>query len=204
MEDSQDPSSQPQPSELTSIDLPSKKRVFLPIVIILALIVGALMAIKASVKKEARLNTQQIELVENAEVPNFELTQLDGKKVKLGDFSQKVVMVNFWATWCEACMVEMPSIVALREQFASKGFEILAVNVDENPTQVVPAVMNKFGMKFPVFTDKGNALAELFDVHAIPLTVIINKDHKILFIESGERDWNGEDVHQMLTKWLSE
>src|SRR4051812_44427220 len=125
----------------------SKKKVFLPIAIILVLIVGALMAIKASVHKEAKLNSQPIEMVEGAEIPNFELTTLDGSKKSIGDLPHKVMLINFWATWCEACMEEMPSMVALRDLYAPKGFEILAINVDENPTQAVPSVAKKLNLK---------------------------------------------------------
>ncbi len=182
----------------------SKKKIFLPIAIILILIVGALMVIKASVHKEAHLNSQPVEMVEGAEVPNFELTGLDGNKKKLSDLPHKVMLLNFWATWCEACMEEMPSMVALRDKYAPQGFEILAINVDENPSQVVPSIVKSMKIQFPIFTDPGNILAEMFDVHAIPLSVIINKNRKILLIESGGREWNDEEMHQVLEKWLKD
>ena len=189
---------------ILSEDTPNRKKVFIPIAVILVLIVGALMAVKASVHKEARLATQPLELTEGAEVPNFELSKLEGGKVQIGDLSNKVTMINFWATWCEACMEEMPSIVSLRDQYSSKGFEVLGINVDENPAQVTPPVVKKLGIKFPIFTDAGNNLAELFDVHAIPLTVIINKSRKILLVEPGGRDWNTDDMHQLLDKWVND
>ena len=118
--------------------------------------------------------------------------------------TQLPIVVDFWATWCEACMEEMPSMVALREKYAAQGFEILAINVDENPSQSVPPIVNSLKIKFPIFTDKTNALSEMFDVHAIPLSVMINKDRKILMIESGGREWNDDEVHQMLEKWLKD
>lgn len=203
MEDSESNDSRPQETVLLNEAPSNRKKVFIPIVVILVVIVGALMAIKASVQKETRQALQPIELAEGAELPNFTLYKLDGTKTQVNDMPHKVMMINFWATWCEACMEEMPSLVALREQYASKGFEILAINVDENPNQVVPNTVNKLGIKFPIFTDKNNALAELFDVHAIPLTVIIDKDRKILLIEPGGRDWGSEDIRQMMNKWLS-
>lgn len=182
---------------------PSRRRVLIPIVVILVVVVGALMAVKASVQKETRLALQPVELSEGATLPNFQLNTLDGNKLLVGDLKHKVMLVNFWATWCEACMEEMPSMVALREQYQSKGFEILGINVDENPNQVVPGVAKKLGIKFPIFTDKNNALAEMFDVHAIPLSVVIDSDRKILMVEPGAREWNSDDIHQMLDKWLA-
>jgi peroxiredoxin len=181
----------------------NKKKIFLPIVVILVLVVGALMAIKASVQKEAHLSSQPVELIEGAQIPDVQMSRLDGTQVSVSDLPHKVMMINFWATWCEACMEEMPSIVALREKYKAQGFEVLAVNVDENPTQAAPPTAKKLGMNFPIFTDKSNALAEMFDVHAIPLTVIINKDRKILYVESGGRDWNAEDIQQMMTQWVA-
>ena len=185
-------------------EVPNRKKVFIPIAVILVLIVGALMAVKASVHKEARLASQPLELTEGAEVPNFELSKLDGSKVQIGDISSKVMMINFWATWCEACMEEMPSIVTLRDQYSPKGFEVLGINVDENPKDVTPPIVKKLGIKFPIFTDTGNSLAEMFDVHAIPLTVIINKSRKILLVEPGGRDWNTDEMHQLLDKWVND
>lgn len=182
---------------------PSRKKILIPIAAILVIIVGALMAIKASVQKEARLNLQPVELVEGAELPNFELTKLDGKTVKVGDLPGKVKMLNFWATWCEACMEEMPSIVKLRETYNARGFEVIGLNVDETPSKAVPPTEQKFGMKFPTFMDPTNALTELFDIHAIPLTVIFDDDRKILLIESGSREWDNEEMHTLVEKWLS-
>jgi thiol-disulfide isomerase/thioredoxin len=159
---------------ILSEDRPNRKKVFIPIAVILVLIVGALLAVKASVHKEARLTSQPLELTEGAEVPNFELSKLDGSKVQLADVPTKVNMINFWATWCEACMEEMPSIVTLRDQYS------------------------------PIFTDPNNNLAEMFDVRAIPLTVIINKSRKILLVEPGGRDWDTDEMHELIDKWVKD
>jgi thiol-disulfide isomerase/thioredoxin len=201
MEDSENQDIPAQQTTFIPEEPVSRKRIFLPIVVILALIVGTLMYIKASVQKESRLEHQTIQLSEGADIPNLELTKLDGSKVKLSDLPHKVMMINFWATWCEACIEEMPSLVKLREAYNSKGFEVLGINVDSNSVKVAPPAMQKFGIKFPVFMDKNEELAEIFDVHAIPLNVIINQDRKILLIE-GSRDWDTEEVHQMLDNWL--
>lgn len=188
-------------SRLDSV--PSRRKVMIPIAAILVVIVGALMAIKASVQKEARLNLMPVELVEGAELPNFTLTRLDGTEVKVGDLPGKVKLLNFWATWCEACMEEMPSIVKLHETYQSRGFEVIGLNVDENPGKAVPPTERKFGMKFPSFMDPKNALTELFDIHAIPFTVIFNEDRKILMVESGSREWDNDEMHTLVERWLS-
>jgi len=203
MEDSENLEPTPSPSFIPDPP-PSRKRLLIPIVAILTVVVVSLLAIKSSTQKQMRASHQQIELNEGGEIPDLELTQMDGTKVQLGDLSHKVMMINFWATWCEACIEEMPSLVQLREKFAPKGFEILGVNVDENPHPVATTAAVKLGMKFPLYTDPHGDLGEIFDLHAIPLTIIINKSRKILMVEPGGRDWNSEEVQQLIEKWLNE
>ena len=191
-----------EPETILNPDPPNRKKIFIPIIIILGLIIGVLTTIKASVHKDLNTTFQAIEIAEGNTLPDFELTKLDGTKTRVSAINGKVFMINFWATWCEACMEEMPSIVTLREHYSAKEFEVLGINVDENQTEVVPAVARKVGIKFPLFSDPENRLAEMFDVHAIPLTVILNKTRKILLVEPGGRDWNADEMHQLIDKWL--
>ena len=123
-------------------------------------------------------------------------------KTELSDIKAKVILVNFWATWCEACMVEMPSIVQLRNEYKDKGFEVVGVNLDENFEAVVPKATKELGITFPVFSDVEGKITDYFDVHAIPLTVILGAGRKILFIENGDRNWNDQDIHHQLEQWL--
>ena len=100
-------------------------------------------------------------------------------------------------------MIEMPSIVKLRETYRAKGFEVVAINLDEKPTAALPQTMKKLGIDFTVYLDHDQKLADLFRVEAIPLTVILDKDRKVLMIENGEKDWDGAEFRAQLEKWLS-
>jgi len=204
MEDSDNLESASGSSSYLPPEPPSRRRLVIPVVAILAIVVASLMAVKASFQKDIRPSRERIELNEGGEIPNLELTRIDESKVRLADLPQKIMFINFWATWCEACMEEMPSLVQLREKYASRGFEILGVNVDENPVPLALNTAKKLGITFPIFTDKTGALGNQFDLNAIPLTVVINKNRKILMVEAGGREWNTEDVHQLIEKWLSE
>src|SRR5262245_13806980 len=73
--------------------------------------------------------------------------------VTLSKFAGKVVLINFWASWCSACMDEMPSIQKLHDTLKSEGFEVVGVNVDENPETVVPAIAKKLHLSFKNYTD---------------------------------------------------
>lgn len=137
-----------------------------------------------------------------ATLPDFRLQKFQGDKIMVSELPNKILMINFWATWCTACLVEIPTMLALRNSYKDQGFEIIAINVDDNPEKVIPPVLKRFGIDFPVFLDTDGELTEFFNVVAIPLTVIIDNKRRILFIESGERDWNGSDIRAMMDKWL--
>jgi alkyl hydroperoxide reductase subunit AhpC len=97
----------------------------------------------------------------------------------------------------------MPSIVKLRESFKDRGFEVLGINVDENPSVVVSKTIKQLKIDFPIFIDPEGELSEMFDVHAIPLTVIMRKTGEILAVLNGGRDWNSDEVRTKLERWLN-
>jgi len=126
------------------------------------------------------------------------------EKVSLNKFAGKVVLINFWASWCEACMAEMPSIQKLYELLHGDGFEVLAINVDEQPDKVVPGIVNRLGLKFPIFTDADGELSREFEIVAIPYSILADRKQNIVWGESGERDWSSEKVVQEIRKLLTE
>lgn len=190
-------------------------RVILPILVIIAVAIGALFVVKAELGNRAQLQDASDAQVSQpaavgTTIPDFSLTSLEGKSAKFSDIAReakaKVVLVNFWATWCEACVDEMPSLVQLRNSYKSKGFEVVGINLDENPATAVPRAEKELGIQFPVFSDSEGKIADYFDVHAIPLSVVVDTSgasRKILYIENGERNWNDQEIRKMLDRWLS-
>lgn len=178
-------------------------KVLLPIAIILLLVIGGLTLLKSQLPAPSRPpGTGQLAV--GVTLPDFKLTPLQGPPIQASQLKSKISLINFWATWCEACVQEMPSIVALRNTYASRGFDVVSIDVDDNPEAVVPNAVRKFGMTFPIYKDPDNKTADIFDVHAIPLTVVMNHDRKILFIESGEKDWNSADSRKQIEDWLAD
>lgn len=141
-------------------------------------------------------------LAEGATLPDFHLKKFNDGTISVSQIDYKVLLINFWATWCEPCMVELPSIIKLKQKYGPRGLEVAAISVDENPHEVVPKAMKRLGMNFPVFLDPDSDLADLFEVHAIPLTAIIDKNRKILLLEPGERDWMHDSIQAKMDKWL--
>jgi peroxiredoxin len=109
---------------------------------------------------------------------NFTLTDLQGKSWTLKSLRGKVVMVNFWATWCPPCRKEIPDLEALYRQFDGEGLVILGISVDED-TAKVPPFVQQYGMTYPVLLDKGNEVGKLFRVEGIPKSFVYDRDGKL-------------------------
>jgi thiol-disulfide isomerase/thioredoxin len=206
---------------MTTPDASTRKtlaKVLAPIAVIIVIVCGVLYAAKSQMPANQQDsltpgnpagdsgagNTPTTPVDVGSTLPDFQLTPIgDTKAAKLSSFHSKITLVNFWATWCEACMEEMPSLVALRDAYQSKGFEVVGINLDQNAAAVVPHALKQFKIDFPIFQDPENKIADYFDVHAIPLSAVLAADRKILYIENGERNWNDRETRQMLDKWLS-
>ena len=107
------------------------------------------------------------------------MKDIKGKTVRLSDCKGKVVVLNFWATWCPYCVKEMPDLNLAGEEFAKTGSAvILAVDVDETP-EVVKTFLKENDMTLPVLMDQGGAVANKYLVEGLPTTVIIDRDQNI-------------------------
>jgi thiol-disulfide isomerase/thioredoxin len=182
-----------------------------PILLVIAIAIGGLLFVKAHLTGDGADNSSSNQQASapvspGTVVPDFSMTSAQGKSAIFSDVAReakaKVILMNFWATWCEACMVEMPSIVELQTAYKGKGLQVIGINLDENPGSVVPRAEKELGISFPVFSDADGKITDYFDVHAIPLSVVLGSDRKILYIENGERNWNDQDIHEKMDGWL--
>ncbi len=110
--------------------------------------------------------------------------------VNLSEYKGKVLLLSFWATWCPSCREEMPSLIALWNKYHDQGFEILAINVDNNPARALNAFETevKYQIPFPQFQDPNNELSSLVGVYALPTNILVARDFKPVFVTNGE-DW---------------
>ena len=116
--------------------------------------------------------------------PDFTLRTMDGKNLRLQELRGRVVMVNFWATWCGPCRQEMPQLDLLYQKYKSSGFVLLGVNVDEDVRKATD-VAAKLGVTFPVLLDTDKAVSKLYDLSTMPSTVIIDRDGKVRYLHRG-------------------
>ena len=124
------------------------------------------------------------------------------KVSSIDQFKDNVWIINFWATWCEACIAEMPSLVALQEKYKNTNFKLILVNVDDEPSKAVPKMLEKLKITFPVYEDVDGAMSRRFQVSAIPHSVFIGKNLKMLWSESGERDWFTDEIFKAIDEGL--
>jgi peroxiredoxin len=119
-----------------------------------------------------------------ASAPDFTLRTMNGPNLRLAEQRGRVVMVNFWATWCGPCRQEMPQLDRLYQKYKSSGFVLLGVNVDDDARKAGD-VAAKLGITFPVLLDTDKAVSKLYDLSTMPSTVIIDRDGKVRYLHRG-------------------
>lgn len=107
-------------------------------------------------------------------VEDFRLTDLEGKQQSLSQYRGKVVLVNFWATWCKPCTTEMPAMQTTYDRLRDKGFVVLAINELEDDAKVREHI-KQYGHTFPVLMDRDNKVANQFGVFGLPVSVFIDE-----------------------------
>jgi peroxiredoxin len=116
--------------------------------------------------------------------PDFTLRTMDGPNMRLQEQRGRVVMVNFWATWCGPCRQEMPQLNRLYEKYRASGFVLMGVNVDDD-TRNAASVAAKLGVKFPVLLDTDKTVSRAYDLSTMPSTVLIDRDGKVRYVHRG-------------------
>jgi len=135
--------------------------------------------------------------------PDFTLRSMDGPNLRLQEQRGRVVMVNFWATWCGPCRQEMPQLNKLYEKYRSSGFVLLGVNIDEDPRHAAN-VAAKLGVKFPVLLDSDKSVSKRYDLAAMPSTVLIDRDGKVRHVHRGYREGVEELYEKQIRELLKE
>jgi peroxiredoxin len=126
----------------------------------------------------------EIAPVVGAMAPNFQLQDVNGDDVAITDFEGNVIMLNFWATWCAPCRLEMPLLEQHFREFADERFVILAINLQESAREVNQFVQ-EIGMTFPVLMDPDGRVAEMYRIIGYPSTILIDPTGRIRAIHIG-------------------
>jgi thiol-disulfide isomerase/thioredoxin/Cu/Ag efflux protein CusF len=121
--------------------------------------------------------------------PDFTLPTLSGAPIRFSDLRGKVVLLNFWVTWCGSCRAEMPALDALYRQYRDRGLEVLAVNLDTAPIAKIQAFVGETGVSLRVGLDPSSSTARTYRVLGLPTTYLIDRAGNVVVREVGGRDW---------------
>jgi peroxiredoxin len=133
--------------------------------------------------------------------PDFRLPTLDGGSMTLSDLKGKVVLINFWATWCGPCREEMPSLERLYRHFKYEKFTLLGVDIMEHP-ETVKRFVREYNLSFPILLDKAGDVSAKYAANAIPTTYIIDKEGKAVGKAIGPREWDGDHAKDLINELL--
>ena len=129
----------------------------------------------------------------------------DGHDLEMTKIHSPVVIYNFWASWCQPCLAEMPSMIALKKRFKPDEVSIVAINTDEEDQKVnIQKTLSKLGItnEFIIVPDQNSKLVTDFKVSAIPVTIIYHRG-KVVHFSNGPMDFNSEEIFEKMKGWAS-
>jgi len=141
-------------------------------------------------------------LGQEAVAPQFALKDVNGSTVRLSDYQGKVVLINFWATWCPPCRAEMPDLVRLQREHAKQGLQIIGITYPPERKDRVRRFARSLKVNYPIVLGTREIKARFSSEETLPLTVVINRDGKVTDIISGIllREEFDEKIKPLLTK----
>ena len=132
------------------------------------------------------------------EAPNFQLRDLEGRTVSLAQFRGKVVLLNFWATWCGPCRIEMPAMEQLYRSYPRKDFEILAVSTDAQGAAVTRPFQQEMGFTFPILHDAEYRVGLMYGARTLPMTFMVDRNGVVRQNVPGARDWAAPEARELV------
>ena len=111
--------------------------------------------------------------------PSFSLPDLAGNRVELAQFKGKVLVIDFWATWCPPCREAIPELVAMKKKYGPQGFDIVGISMDENPARVVPPFVEHYGINYPIVMGDDQVSSAFGGIYGLPTTFIVDRQGNI-------------------------
>jgi peroxiredoxin len=135
--------------------------------------------------------------------PGFRLSTLDGRHAALEDYGDKLVVLNFWATWCQPCTIEMPTLEALWREYEDRGLVVLGVSVDRGaPRGLIDPYVRNLKLTFPILLDPDVATATAWRVTGVPATFLVRPGGEVAGSAVGAREWNSEEMKALIETLL--
>lgn len=155
------------------------------------LITAACLLVAGCSKKESAQGVAVIK--EKSPAPDITVNSLKNVPLKLSDLKGKVVLLNFWATWCPPCREEIPSMMKLNSSMAGKPFQMVAVSIDEGGVPAIEAFFKESGFNLPVYTDPDGKAAGVYGITGVPETFVIDKNGILVKKVIGPLAWDSAE-----------
>lgn len=174
--------------------------IFVSAVATAAVLAVTLAGCASQTQKDATVVTSQKPPGKRNLAPDFALKDADGKVVKLSDYKGKVVLLNFWATWCGPCKIEIPWFIEFQKTYKDRGFTVIGIAVDDEGWEIVKPYLATKQVNYPVVVGDEMVNTKYGGVEALPTTFVIDKDGKIANTHVGlvSRKEYESDIEQLL------
>jgi peroxiredoxin len=147
------------------------------------------------------LNAQAVGVKDTA--PDFTLKSLEGSNLRLEEYRGQVVLINFWASWCGPCRQEMPLLDRLHHRYEDTGFAVLGVNV-EGEVEPAQEIVDKTNVTFPILIDESQKVSEMYNLQAMPSTVVVDRDGVVRYIHLGYKPGDEAKYVEVVKKLIRE
>lgn len=138
----------------------------------------------------------------NITVEDFILPNRNGEPQGFSQWRGKLVLINFWATWCSPCLTEMPELNKLYHQYKDRGFALLAINTDSEQKKRIETIANKLALDFPILLDEEDQVSRQFGVSGMPATYLVDENGRLIGYIAGARAWHSNDAQRLIESLL--
>ena len=173
------------------------KRHYLLYLLLTILVAVVIYRVQTPVDSQVKIKSQ-VGLEVGMQAPDFTLRNLNGNLEGLSEFKNKVVVLNFWATWCAPCLEEMPAFEKLYRRYRSQGLTVIAVSLDKGDTSKVEKFVDEHSLTFPVLLDLDGIAERIYPSFTIPFTYVIDKKGRIAARVDGAKNWSSNETFAAL------
>jgi thiol-disulfide isomerase/thioredoxin len=169
------------------------------ILVVFFVVPGFLLLLRNSGYLSGDLPTEPTPLHSQAlAAPDFALLDLDGNSRRLSSFRGKVVLLNFWATWCPPCRAAMPALEALYQAYKHQGFEVVAVASDVQGVAAVQPFVTQHRLTFLTLQDTTTHVTRIYGVTTLPTSYVLDREGRLVTVEIGNRDWTTAEARALI------
>ena len=168
------------------------------------IIIPLLLLLSGTVQATPLANLFVVPEVARHDAPDFVSENLNGGQAALADYKGKLVLLNFWATWCMPCRAEMPGMETLWQKYKEQGFVVVAISSDEGSPARVETFSKLLDLSFPILLDPEGEVSDLYKVSNMPTSFLIDRDGNIISRIVGTEAWDSPEAIQLVEGLLSQ